>query len=64
MTHEIQNNRHYSEQPGHFARGQAARTREAVEKQFPHVPFMPPHDVTQGQVARRQMRRVTRDGRQ
>lgn len=63
MTHEIQNNGHYSEQSGHWARSQANRTKQTIQRLSPDGAFIRP-DSYQGQINRRKMRRVTRDGRQ
>lgn len=50
---------HYSDKGGHAARGEAERVKVKFAKQFPGVSFVKPEI----QLARRNMRRITRSGR-
>lgn len=58
---------HYSNQAGHFERGQFHKAQRQIEKAFPdlHMRFVPtvPMLPNQEYIMRRFMRRVPRDGK-
>jgi hypothetical protein len=59
-----QNNQHYSEQTGHFLRGAHSDVVKKLGGKMPEsLPGFDGIDVTKAQMSRRQMRRITRDGR-
>jgi len=74
MARNPENNKHYSEQPGHKARGDARRTRDEFRRVF-DAPFFPadqqflainqalPLSNTEQRRIRRGMLRTPQDGR-